>query len=376
MNIPFLDLGRLNAPYMDDINRALLRVAASGRYVGGEEVARFESELGDYLVRQYVIGVSNGLDALRLILEGYKRLGRMKDGDEVIVPANTYIATILAIEAAGLRPVAVEPSEETLNIDSELIERSITPRTRAIMTVHLYGRVAWDAAMADIADRYGLLVIEDNAQGLGSRSQLPGRSGSIMAGALGDAAALSFYPTKNLGAMGDAGAVATDDEELAKAVRALANYGSDRRYHNIYRGFNCRLDPVQAAVLSAKLHGLDRDNDRRREIAAIYDAKISNPRVRLHRINPQSQTNYHQYVISVDGDREEFRRLLSQAGVATDVHYAVPPHLQPCYEGELGGPYPITEKIARQVVSLPIAPYLTDAEAEYVATVINSVRLS
>ncbi|MDE5608290.1 MAG: DegT/DnrJ/EryC1/StrS family aminotransferase [Muribaculaceae bacterium] len=372
MNIPFLDLGRLNAPYMDEIKPALLRVASSGRYIGGEEVAGFESRLAGYTGRRYAIGVSNGLDALRLILEGYKCLGLMADNDEVIVPANTYIATILAIETAGLRPVLVEPSPVTLNIDSGRIEAAITPRTRAIMTVHLYGRVAWDTTMSAIADKYGLLVIEDNAQAIGSVSQLPGRSGSLMAGGLGDAAAFSFYPTKNLGALGDAGAVATDDEDLARAVRALANYGSDRRYHNIYRGYNCRLDPMQAAVLSAKLPGLDRNNSRRREIAAIYDSTITNPIVRLHRVDPQSLTNYHQYVISVEGDREAFRSRLAEAGVATDIHYAVPPHLQPCYKDKFPGEYPLTEKIAREVVSLPIAPYLTDDEAGYVASVINT----
>lgn len=374
MNIPFLDLSRLNAPYMPKIDDALLRVASSGRYIGGEEVVSFELQLGDYVGRKHVVGVSNGLDALRLILEGYKRLGMMADGDEIIVPANTYIATILAIEAAGLRPLLVEPSPLTLNIDSALIEEAVTERTRAIMTVHLYGRVAWDAEMQQVADRYGLLVIEDNAQAIGARSLHPGRNGGMMAGGLGDAAAFSFYPTKNLGAMGDAGAVATDDEALAGAVRALANYGSDRRYHNIYRGFNCRLDPVQAAVLSAKLPGLDRDNDRRREIAAIYDSEIVSPEVTLHRVDPRSLTNYHQYVVTVSTDREAFRSRLAAEGIATDIHYAVPPHLQPCYRGELGGPYPATEKIAQQIVSLPIAPYLSDDEARYVASVINSCK--
>ena len=372
MNIPFLDLQRLNAPYMDALSEATERVVRSGRYIGGPEVTAFEESLAAYVGRKYVVGVSNGLDALRLILEAYKELGRIQPGDEVIVPANTYIASILAISAAGLCPVFVEPSADTLNIDSAFIERAVTPRTRAIMTVHLYGRVAWDEMMREVASRYGLLVIEDNAQGLGARSIVAGTGGGIMAGALGDAAAFSFYPTKNLGALGDAGAVATDDSSLATTVRALANYGSDRRYHNIYKGCNCRRDPVQAAVLSAKLPGLDADNDRRRRIAEIYDSLIINPSVRLHTVEPRSLTNYHQYVVSVCTDRDSFRTRLAEAGVGTDVHYAVAPHQQPCYIGQLGGPYPVTEKIARQIVSLPVAPYLSDDEARYVASVINT----
>lgn len=371
MKIPFLDLGLINEPYRDSIDSALLRVAASGRYIGGDEVAAFESDLAAYLQRAYVIGVSNGLDALRLILEGYRRLGRMAAGDEVIVPANTYIATILAIEAAGLRPIPVEPSADTFNIDSTRIENAVTGRTRAILTVHLYGRVAWDEEMVNVAERHNLLVIEDCAQALGARSLIPGRSGGYQAGALGDAAAFSFYPTKNLGALGDAGAVATDDNALAQAIRALANYGSDRRYHNIYRGFNCRLDPLQAAVLSAKLSGLDRDNMRRREIAAIYDTLIDNPLVGVHPIRPSSQTNYHQYVVTINGDRAAFIDCLAEAGIGTDIHYAVPPHLQPCYLGKLGDSYPVTERIARQVVSLPVAPYLTDPQVRHIASIIN-----
>lgn len=372
MNIPFLDLRRLNEPYLDAIADATRRVVYSGRYIGGDEVERFESSLADYCGVAHVAGVSNGLDALRLIIEGYKAIGRLRAGDEIIVPANTYIASILAITAAGLHPVLVEPSEDTLNIDSRLIEAAVTERTRAIMTVHLYGRTAWDDIMRDTALRHNLIVIEDNAQALGALSPTPGLNGGRHTGALGHAAAFSFYPTKNLGAMGDAGAVATDDAELAAAVRALANYGSDRRYHNIYQGYNCRMDPMQAAVLSAKLPGLDADNERRRAIAAIYDAEITRPDIILPAISDPAETIYHQYVIRIDGDRDRFRRLLADKGIGTDIHYAVPPHLQPCYAGRFGGPYPVTEKIARQAVSLPIAPYLSDDEAHYIASTINT----
>lgn len=372
MNIPFLDLRKLNEPYLDAVRSAACRVIDSGRYIGGPEVHRFEQALASYNNVDFVVGVSNGLDALRLILEGYRQLGRLNPGDEVIVPANTYIASILAISASGLKPVLVEPSIETLNIDSSLVERHITSHTRAIMTVHLYGRAAWDDTLADIARRHSLLVIEDNAQGIGTIATSPGISGKSMTGSLGHAAAFSFYPTKNLGAMGDAGAVATDDAALAAAVRALANYGSDRRYHNIYKGFNCRMDPVQAAVLTVKLPSLDADNARRRAIAAIYDAEIINPGVIKQHISPSSSTNYHQYVIRIPEKRDLFRQQLAEKGVATDIHYAVPPHQQPCYASTFAGSYPVTEKIARQVTSLPIAPYLSDEEARYIASAINT----
>lgn len=360
---------------MEAVAEAVKRVVDSGRYIGGPEVEQFEHDLASYTGSGNVVGVSNGLDALRLILEGYKRMGRLAPGDEVIVPANTYIATILAISAAGMVPVLVEPSADTLNLDTSLVESHINIHTKAIMTVHLYGRVAWDDTLRNIARDYDLITIEDNAQGIGAISPTPGINGKFMTGTLAHAAAFSFYPTKNLGAMGDAGAVATDDPDLAATVRALANYGSDRRYHNIYEGFNCRMDPIQAAILSAKLPRLDADNSRRREIAARYDTNIDPTIARLFNIDPPTATNRHQYVITVNRDRDLFRSRLAEAGVATDIHYAVPPHLQPCYSGLLGGPYPVTEKIARQVVSLPIAPYLSDSEIDYIISTINTSLL-
>ena len=373
--IPFLDLHRLNAPYMGQIQSAAARVVSSGRYIGGPEVEDFERSLAEYQNIPHVVGVSNGLDALRLILEGYKALGRLSPGDEVIVPANTYIASILAITHADLIPVAVEPSADTLNLDTALIEQAITPRTRAIMTVHLYGHTCWDQHLVDIARRHSLLVIEDNAQGIGALSDgIPGlHSDTLKTGSLGDAAAFSFYPTKNLGAMGDAGAVATHDELLAAAVRALANYGSDRRYHNIYQGFNCRLDPIQAAILNVKIDKLDADNERRREIVSRYAALVDNDNLKLCVVNPSNTCNYHQF-IALSDRRDALRAHLDSLGIGTDIHYAVPPHMQPCYRGVLGDSFPVTERLADSVLSLPIAPYLSDDEVTAVASALNSFR--
>lgn len=369
--IPFLDLKRLNDPYRADIVEAVNRVVSSGWYIGGPEVEAFEHDLATYQESQYVVGVSNGLDALRLILEGYKQLGRLKEGDEIIVPANTYIATILAISQARLKPVLVEPSSDTLNLDTSLVERAVTEKTRGIMIVHLYGRVCWDETLADVAKRHNLLVMEDNAQGIGARATTAGFSGSCLAGSLGHAAAFSFYPTKNLGAMGDAGAVVSNDEELAKAVRAIANYGSDRRYHNIYKGLNCRMDPLQAAVLRVKLARLDSDNGQRRLIVEQYASMVDNERLRFYVACPDYTSNYHQFIVRT-AHRDLLKQHLLSAGISTDIHYAVPPHLQPCYTEELGNSYPITEQLAEEILSLPIAPYLTSSEVSTIAEALNS----
>lgn len=370
--IPFLDLKRLNEPYGQEISEAVRRVALSGRYIGGPEVETFEQHLADYQGVRHVIGVSNGLDALRLILLGYIALGKLHPGDEVIVPANTYIASVLAISHAGLKPVLVEPSAETLNLDTSLIESHITERTRAIMTVHLYGRTCWDTILVETARRHNLLIIEDNAQGIGSLSTIPGLSGTFRTGSLGHAAAFSFYPTKNLGAQGDAGAVATNDTTLAQTVKALANYGSDYRYHNIYQGFNCRMDPIQAAILNVKLQYLDNENDRRRDIASLYDRLISNPAIHLHTVTPAKSTNYHQ-LIAVTSKRDALQRHLAGQGIGTDIHYAVPPHRQPCYREQFDKlKLPVTEQLADSVLSLPIAPCLTDEEVARIANAINT----
>ncbi len=364
--IPFLDLGAVNAPYAGELHSAAARVIDSGRYVGGAEVEAFEAELAAFTGTKYAVGTANGLDALRLILRGYIELGRLSPGDEVIVAANTYIASVLAITDCGLRPVLMEPDARTLNLDTSRIEASLTPRTRAVMPVHLYGRACHDAALEAVAARYGLTVIEDNAQAIGARSALDGRR----TGSLGHAGAFSFYPTKNVGALGDAGAVTTDDADLARAVRALANYGSDRRYHNIYRGLNSRLDPLQAAFLRVKLPHTDAENARRRSLAALYDAEIDSQAV-VKPLFTGDDMVWHQYVILAD-DRDGLRRYLAERGAGTDVHYAVPPHRQPCYAAAFGeASFPVTENLAGRVLSLPIARGTSEDDARRVASIIN-----
>lgn len=367
---PFLDLATVNAPYVERLNAAAAATIASGRYIGGEAVERFEEALAAYCGSEYVVGVSNGLDALRLIFRAYIELGRMAPGDEVIVPANTYIASILAVTDCGLRPVFVEPDPRTLNLDTSLLEAAVTPRTRAILTVHLYGRACYDATMADVARRHGLLIVEDNAQAIGAETAEASPRGTHRTGSLGDGAAFSFYPTKNLGALGDAGAVATHDHALAEAVRALANYGSLRRYNNIYKGVNCRLDPIQASFLSVKLPDLDAEAERRRALAAVYDAAIVNPLVAKPTMDAPDRAVWHQYVVRV-ADRDRFRAYLEGEGVQTDVHYAVPPHRQPCYAEYAGLSLPITDAIADSVVSLPISSCTTEADAREIALIIN-----
>lgn len=369
---PFLNLAQVNAPIMDELRKAVDRVVCSGRYVGGEENTRFEQTLASIHNTPFAVGTSNGLDALRLIFEAYKALGKLHEGDEIIVPANTYIATIMAIIQARMTPVLVEPSLHTLNIDSSAIERVITPRTRAIMTVHLYGRVAYDEAMRDLVRKHNLLLFEDNAQAIGAASAVEGLYGNYSTGALGDAAAFSFYPTKNIGAMGDAGAVLTPHADVADAVRALANYGSDRRYHNIYSGFNCRLDPVQAAVLNVKLNYLNEESTRRQALAAVYDRHITNPKVTRPTI-PASPAEHvwHQYVILAP-DRDRFRENLAANGVHTDIHYATPPHRQPCYVTRFASLHlPLTDHIADHCISLPMSPATTPQDAIAIADIIN-----
>lgn len=368
---PFLDLAVCNAPYIDEIKKAAIDVIESGRYIGGGEVAALERDLIALTGAPYAVGVSNGLDALRLIFRGYMELGRLLPGDEVIVPANTYIASVLAVTDCGLTPVFVEPDPFTLNLDSLRIEDALTPRTRAVLPVHLYGRACWDASLADVVRRHDLIVVEDNAQAIGAEAAVDGIFGSRATGGIGHAAAFSFYPTKNIGALGDAGAVTTFDEDLAKAVRALANYGSDRRYHNIYEGLNCRLDPIQAAMIRAKLRHIDDETDHRRKIAAIYSTEITNPRVRLPLADEGCVSVWHQYVVHVD-DRDDFRKFLLERGVETDVHYAVPPHLQPCYVRYSSLDLPVTCRLADTVVSLPISRCTTESDAREIAVIINS----
>ena len=367
----FLDLAEVNAPVMDAIAEATTRVVRSGCYIGGPEVAEFEKMLAEATGTAHAVAVSNGLDALRLIFRAYIELGIMEPGDEVIVPANTYIASILAVTDNGLVPVLVEPNPDTLNLDTSRIEAAVTPRTRAILTVHLYGRTCHDAEMERVAHTYGLKIVEDNAQAIGATDKAGRPTGS-----LGDAAGFSFYPTKNIGALGDAGAVTTDDAELAATVRALANYGSDRQYHNIYKGLNCRFDPIQAAVLKVKLPMLAAETARRKALAAVYEARITNPAVGKPLYTADGDMVWHQYVVRLArGSREEFREELLRRGVETDVHYAVPPHLQPCYAGKLKGYFPVTVQLAREVVSLPIATGTSVKDAAEIAEIINSMKV-
>ncbi|MDE6824581.1 MAG: DegT/DnrJ/EryC1/StrS family aminotransferase [Duncaniella sp.] len=375
MKYPFLDLAKVNEPYMDELVAAAGRVVRSGRYIGGEEVESLEADLSALTGATYAIGVSNGLDALRLILRAYKEMGVIKDGDEVIYPANTYIASVLAISDCGLIPVPVDIDPETMNLDTALLEGAITDRTRAIMTVHLYGRVCWDASLVDTARRHGLKIIEDCAQALGARTLADGLHASHCAGALGDAAGISFYPTKNVGALGDGGAVLTHDADLARTVRALANYGSDRRYHNIYCGFNCRLDPIQAAMLRVKLPHLADENADRFARALAYGRTIRRPDVILPMMSREVTDHvWHQYVVRVPASRRDsFMKRLAGEGVGTDIHYAVPPHLQPCYASRPHRPLPVTELLADEIVSLPIGTGTTVADAAEIGHIINKL---
>lgn len=375
---PFLDLQALNAPFSQQIRQAADRVMRSGRYIGGPEIDAFERELAASAGTPHAVGCANGLDAIRLILRGLIELGRLSPGDEVIVPANTYIATLLAVTDCRLTPVPVDPDEHTFNLSAPNVEAAITPRTRAILTVHLYGRVAWSPALRQLAIDRSLWVIEDNAQAIGAVSDTPGVcSPSLHTGGLGHAAAFSFYPTKNIGALGDAGAVTTHDLQLAQAVRAIANYGSDRRYHNIYCGLNSRLDPLQAAILRVKLPHAAAIGAARFARAACYNREISNPLVTTPAISPAVHDHvWHQYVVRIaDGRRDHFRRHLADHGVATDIHYPTPPHLQPCYRGTLAtGPLPVTERLASEIVSLPISTATSVAQAAEIARIINTYR--
>lgn len=372
LKYPFLDLGAINEAFKADLKAAAERVIDSGRFVGGEECAAFERELAEFSEVPYCVGISNGLDALRLIFRAFIELGRLQHGDEVIVPGNTYIASVLAVSDCGLVPVFVDADIKTLNIDTSKIEASITPRTKAILTVHLYGRAAYDETLRDIVARHKLILVEDNAQAIGAHSWIYSPYDTTLTGSLGDAAAFSFYPTKNLGALGDAGAVTTHSKELADAVRALANYGSDRRYHNIYKGYNCRLDPIQAAFLRAKLPALHAgENCHRRCAAEIYDGNIDNPHIIKPQLDDFDFCVWHQYVLLVD-DRERFCKYLDDNGIGWDIHYATPPHRQPCYAEYAHLNLPVTDYIANHCVSIPISSATPLDDISAIAEIINA----
>lgn len=363
--VKYLDLQKINALHAPQIGEAMQRVLNSGWYLQGEENRAFEAEYAAFTGTRHCVGCANGLDALTLILKGYMTMGKLSPGDEVIVPANTYIASILAVSRCGLRPVLVEPNPLTLQIDSARIEQAISPRTRVVMIVHLYGRCAMDSRIAELCARRKLILMEDNAQAHGClwRGR---RTGSIS-----DAAAHSFYPGKNLGALGDAGAVTTDDEALAATIRSLANYGSSRKYIFPYRGINSRLDEVQAAVLRVKLRYLDAENARRCEVASLYRKLINNPKVTLPSEAPEGENVYHVFPILAEG-RDELQAYLAGRGVQTLIHYPVAPHLQECYAGEWPGiSLPVSESIHARELSLPISPVITDEEASTVASLVN-----
>ena len=353
--IPFLDLKKVNEKYQSEIEQAVLRVARSGWYVLGEEVKQFESCFAQHSQVENCIGVGNGLEAIKLILCAYKELGVMADGDEVIVPANTYIATILAITESGLTPVLVEPDSRTYTIDPARIEQKITPRTKAILPVHLYGLCCPMDEINKIAQKYNLKVIDDAAQAHGAVYK------GKPVGGLCDATAFSFYPTKNMGALGDAGAITTNDNQLAEVVRALANYGTETKYINKYKGFNSRLDEMQAAILSVKLKYLLDETRYRQELAAIYLQGIVNNQIVLPFVETISEHAFHLFVVRCQR-RDELQKYLLKQGIQTQVHYPLPPHKQVAYKEWNDMSFPITEIIHNEVLSLPLNTALTTSE--------------
>lgn len=365
MNIPFLSLKDVTALHGDEINAAVTRVVNSGWYLQGKENERFEADYAKFIGTKYAIGCANGLDALIWIFRAYKELGVMQDGDEVIVPANTYIATILAITENNLKPVLVEPKLNTLEIDDDKIEERITSKTKAICIVHLYGRNAYTDKIGALCKKYNLKLVEDNAQAHGCK-HTDGR----ITGSIGDAAGHSFYPGKNLGALGDGGAVTTNDKVLADTVRTLANYGSSKKYVFKYNGRNSRLDEIQAAVLDVKLKYLVDDNAHRKLVANYYYDHIKHPLITLPDRLADSQNVYHLFPILCE-KRDTLHDYLEKNGVGTIIHYPIAPHKQECYKEWNGMTLPITEYIADHELSLPIGPTITLDEADYIVDLIN-----
>lgn len=375
MKIPFLSLKDITDLHREEINEAVLRVVNNGWYLQGKENELFEEHYSKYIGCKYTIGCANGLDALIWIFRAYMEMGVMKPGDEIIVPANTYIATILAITENNLIPVLVEPKANTLEIDDSLIEAHITPKTKAIAVVHLYGRVAITPKLLELCKNYNLKLVEDNAQAHGCVYAPTGqRTGSI-----GDAAGHSFYPGKNLGALGDGGAVTTNDSGLSAVVRALANYGSQTKYVFKYTGRNSRLDEIQAAVLDVKLKYLEKDNRYRKGVAAYYIEHLNNKYVTFPDTLPMEQNVFHLFPIFVgEGKRDALRDYLERNGVGTVIHYPIPPHKQECYANEVWNKpqlsLPITEKIANEELSLPIGPSISLKDVAEVVRLINNFK--
>ena len=369
MTIPFLSLKDVTALHGEEIHAAIQKVVNGGWYLQGEENECFEKNYSEYIGTKYTIGCANGLDALIWIFRAYIELGVMKPGDEIIVPANTYIATILAITENGLKPILVEPCLNTLEMDDSLIEERITERTKAICIVHLYGRNACTPIILELCKKYNLKLIEDNAQAHGCVYSLTGQR----TGSLGDAAGHSFYPGKNLGALGDGGAVTTNDEELAKTIRALANYGSQKKYVFKYTGRNSRLDEIQAAVLNVKLKYLDQDNQHRKEIAKLYIEGIHNPLITLPDTLPEEQNVFHLFPV-LCSQRDKLQDYLKAQGIGTVIHYPIPPHKQECYKEWNNQSFPITEQIANEELSLPIGPTIKSEDVNSILKIINEFK--
>lgn len=365
--IPFLNLKEINAQYQEELKAACSRVIDSGWYLNGNELNSFEKEFSAYCATDYCVGVANGLDALTLTLRAWKELGKLKDGDEVIVQANTYIASILAITENNLTPVLVEPNESTFNLCPNTVKQVITPKTRVILPVHLYGQISPMSELMEIAQDNDLLVLEDCAQAHGAAIN------EKKAGSWGHAAAFSFYPGKNLGALGDAGAVTTDDEQLAKIIKALGNYGSAKRYEHKIKGVNSRMDEIQAAMLSVKLKHLDDEIKARQRVAQKYLTEINNPLIELPVVGDINSHVWHLFVIKTD-QREKLASYLSDKGIETLIHYPTAPHKQGAYKKWSNDSFPISEKLHEQVLSLPISPVMSIADVDKVITTVNNYQ--
>ncbi len=363
--IPFLSLKQITDKYSSEIHEAVARVIDSGWYLQGVENEKFETDYSKWIGCKHTVGCANGLDALIWIFRAYKELGYMKDGDEVIVPANTYIATIIAITENNLVPVLVEPSIDTYQIDENLIEERITKRTKAICIVHLYGQCAYTEKIGELCKKYNLKLVEDNAQAHGCKFN------GVMTGNLGDAAGHSFYPGKNLGALGDAGAVTTNDTALATCIRSLANYGSAKKYVFEYVGRNSRLDELQAAILDVKLHHLDEDVQLRKDVARYYVENIKNPKIVLPKIFDWDQHVFHLFPIRCE-ERDRLQAYLTENGIGTNIHYPIPPHKQECYKDWNHVSLPVTELIHATELSIPMSPVMTEEEIRRIVEVINN----
>jgi len=365
--IKFLDLNKINKTYDKEIKIAVNEIIDSGWYLKGEATTQFENKLSSYIGAKHVIACGNGLDALRIILRAYIELNVLAEGDEILVPSNTYIASILAITDNNLIPVFIEPSIETYNINDSLIEQKISKKTKAIMLVHLYGKIIWNENIKKLAKKYKLKIIEDNAQAIGAKID------NVRSGNLGDASGFSFYPGKNLGAMGDAGAITTNDDELAETARALGNYGSKTKYINRFKGFNSRMDEIQASILTVKLKYIDQENQKRREIAKFYCQNIKNPYTILPNLdmNFKEQHVWHLFVIRTKY-RKSLQRHLTKLGIETLIHYPIPAYKQKCYEEFNTLSCPLTEQIQNEILSLPISPVLEKKELNKIIQGVNT----